>query len=158
MSLPGTGDNEADYKTLLATFTKENQKPKPVAKPDDGTVSYKERWEQDQARLVKATLGPEVEPARTAFDRAYEMDQTPFGFALALESYAQARMAGATPAEAASSQAPTRAQAVTPRVDSNQSDVNPDQVQTQIDQARQQGDLAKALRLQREHPEMRLRV
>jgi hypothetical protein len=134
-----TGNPTADYRALQAEWTRLNQtKPQPqeAAAPD----SYKDKWEQSEWTRADAVYGQESAAAYEAFTTAYEQDQTPFGYRTALEIYHQKRLEQEKPKDQAQTQAATRDQAITPRVDSNRSDVSPDPaLQVQEAEARKLG-------------------
>lgn len=93
-------------------------------------AELQEQLEREQWARAEAIYGGEVIGAYENFYNAYSVDSTPVGLLTALEAYYQARTGGASPAQAAAvaeaASAPTRDQAVQPRVDQNRPDVSPD--------------------------------
>ena len=91
-----------------------------------------ERARRENAEWVIASsvYGQEVIEAYSASADLLSAAETAADYVAAFEAYHQRRSAGMTPAQAAAPvpAAPAREQAVTPRVDSNQSDLLPDEV------------------------------
>lgn len=120
-----TGDTSADYKALQRDFTLRTTQTKPGPKAKDDEIDYKAEWERSEQERAEAVFGKD---AMTAFKKAklaYERDPSPFGEMSMMEAY-RVLMATETKPPAATEPAPSRGQAVAPRVDSNRSDVSPD--------------------------------
>ena len=142
---PAPTDNlDSRYKALQAEFTRKSQAaakaeakaaelearlaqqattgtpetPETAQRTSELTRLREQLAESEWAR-ANGVYGPEVATAYEAFQQQLASDQTPLGWLTALESYHETRSHKAPPV--------TRAQALAPRVDSNRSDVGPDQ-------------------------------
>ncbi len=97
--------------------------------------------EQANYVIAQSVYGEQVMDAFGTFADLWNVAETTADQVGALEAYHQRRMAGMTPAQAAPSApaAPSREQAVQPRVDSNRSDLLPDEVA--IEEAKRKRDI-----------------
>lgn len=81
---------------------------------------YQQRWLESEWARAEAIHGPEVLDAYGEAAQLFDQATGPIDFVTAFETYHQLRSRGATPQQAAEgSQAPSRQQAVQPRVDPN---------------------------------------
>lgn len=116
------------------------------------TRRLRAQLEQEQWARAEGIYGAEAIEALRAAEQIAATDPSPIGKLTAYEAYLAKRQVAP---KAPPSTAPTRAQAVTPKVDSNQSEVSPDQIREAMDQARKRGGdagMAEYLRLKRMLP------
>jgi hypothetical protein len=123
-----------------------------AAEPDEGDEAgdgeYVARLEADSWRTAEALYGEVAIEAYEAAFAIYERAQTPADHIAAFEAYHDIRSKGGSPADAAAAAGEgkkrTRADAVQPRVDLNQSDAGPDlNADKNVAEARKSGDLKK---------------
>lgn len=109
-------------------------------------VTSSERFESDSWRLVEQLYGSEAVDAYEAGYRILRVAETPADHVAAFEAYHEVRMGGGkAPADEkapAAAKGRTKAEAVQPRVDTNQSDAGPDpSIDKTIEEAKGKGDL-----------------
>lgn len=126
-----------------------------AAEPDEGDdepddSGYVAVLEADSWRAAEALYGEGAVEAYTAAYEIFERAQTPADYIAAFEAYHDIRANGGSPADAAAGASGaqparrSRAEAVQPRVDLNQSDAGPDlNDDKKVAEARKSGDLGQ---------------
>jgi hypothetical protein len=115
-----------------------------VGEPSGANPAYVERLEKQSLELAASLYGQEAIAAYDSVHPILTRAVTMADYMAGLEAYHELRSKGATPKEAAAAKAkggaPTRDEALKPRVDANRSDAGPDpSVVAQLEEARKKG-------------------